>query len=85
MRAWSDHATEPVLDIYPFATTSPIYVTVADRPVRSPGDAAFFIVWIDRLKVAATRHEGWNTSAERDEVLKMLEDARRVFMQRQAQ
>src|SRR5262245_59126549 len=31
LRAWSAAGTEPILDIYPFATTSPIYVTVAGR------------------------------------------------------
>ena len=48
LRAWSPTAREPVLDIYPFATTSPIYVTVAGtarskrrrRPVLSPVDRA---------------------------------------------
>ncbi len=29
LRAWSDKAEHPVLDAYPYATTSPIYVTVA--------------------------------------------------------
>src|SRR6266849_3325796 len=32
LRAWSERARTPVLDLYPFASTSPIYVRVGDRP-----------------------------------------------------
>jgi hypothetical protein len=32
VRAYADGPRSPVLDFYTFATTSPIYVTVADRP-----------------------------------------------------
>jgi hypothetical protein len=53
LRAWSEHATHPVLDIYPFATTSPVYVTVGGAPARSAKDAAYFVAWIDRLAAAA--------------------------------
>ncbi len=35
LRAWSSGPVEPVLDKYPFATTSPIYVTVGGRPIRN--------------------------------------------------
>src|SRR5256885_2747796 len=34
LRAWSERARTPVLDLYPFASTSPIYVRVGDQPVR---------------------------------------------------
>ena len=39
LRAWSDKAEYPVLDMYPYATTSPIYVTVAGshRSLRRRG------------------------------------------------
>ena len=36
LRAYSDHAEEPIMDIYPYGTTSPIYVTVAGEKPRSP-------------------------------------------------
>jgi len=35
LRAWNSSARHPVLDQLPFATTSPIYVEVGARPVRS--------------------------------------------------
>jgi TolB protein len=84
LRAYSDQAEEPVLDIYPFATTSPIYVGVGGRPVRSTGDAEFFLHWIDRLESAAAGHPGWNSSAERRGVLERIRLARAEFERRSA-
>lgn len=79
LRAWSERAVEPVLDLYPFATTSPVYVEVPNRPLRSPADAEYFIRWIDRLAAAAESHPGWNTSQEKREVLGRVRQARAVF------
>jgi Tol biopolymer transport system component len=79
LRAYSDRAEMPVLDLYPFASTSPIYVRVGDDPVRSPEDAAYFVRWLTRLEVAARASSAWRTSAERDEVLKTFAEARAVF------
>ena len=61
LRALSDKAEHPVLDAYPYATTSPIYISVAEAPVRSPDNAAYFVTWIDRLVEAAKSHQDWNT------------------------
>ena len=79
LRAYGDRARLPVLDVYPFASTSPIYVTVGGEPVRSREDAEFFQRWIDRLAAAAGAHTGWNSPQERDAVLKQLADARAVY------
>jgi hypothetical protein len=84
LRAWSSKATPPVLDFLPFGTTSPIYVTVGEEPVRSRADAEYFIAWIDRLIHAARAHDGWNTPAERDEALRLLDQARSVYSRQSA-
>jgi TolB protein len=76
LRAWSEHAEHPILDIYPYATTSPIYVKVAGSEVRSPEDAAYFVAWIDRLIAAAKANQDWNTEEEKHSVLEMLGRAR---------
>lgn len=83
LRAWSDSATAPILDIYPFATTSPIYVTVAGEPVRSATDAAYFLRWLDRLEANVRAFTAWNVPAERDHVLRQITQARTVFRERQ--
>jgi TolB protein len=82
LRAYGDKGTEPVLDIYPFGSTSPVYVTVGGKPVRSAADAAYFIRWLDRLSADASVHKGWNTSAERREVLDRIRMAREEFERR---
>ncbi len=82
LRAWSSRGTHPVLDLYPWATTSPIYVTVAGKPVRSIEDARYFVRWIERLEAAAAAHPGWNTDAEKTEVLGRLARAKAVFQRR---
>jgi hypothetical protein len=82
VRAYSDHATAPIMDIYPFATTSPVYVTVGGQPVRSSRDAEYFIHWIDRLAESARASTAWNTPSERDHVLAQLDSAKAVFATR---
>jgi len=84
LRAYADRARHPVLDAYPFATTSPVYVTVEGAPVRSPEDARYFMAWIDRVQDAASAHPGWNTPAEKAFALAMLGRARAEFQSRAA-
>jgi len=79
LRAYSDRAETPVLDLYPFASTSPIYIRVGDQPFRSAGDAAFFVRWIERIEAATRASTAWNTPAEQAGVLRTLADARAVF------
>ena len=82
LRARGDKAAYPTLDIFPYATTSPVYLTVGGKPARSPEDARYFMAWIDRMKESVQRHGDWNTPAERDETIAMLERARAVYAQR---
>jgi hypothetical protein len=79
LRAWSDNPEFPILDAYPYATTSPIYVSVAGSQPQTSGDAAYFIAWIDRLTAAAKTNKDWNTDAERNSVLDLLSRAREKF------
>jgi TolB protein len=83
LRAYSDKSEFPVLDIYPYATTSPIYVTVAGSAVKSATDAAFFVAWIDRLTERVRSDKEWNTEAERESVLDLLARARNIYVQMQ--
>ena len=79
LRAWSNKAELPVLDLYPYATTSPIYISVGGEPVRSAKDAAYFVTWIDRLSQAASNYPDWRTAAEKEHALKLLSEAHAVY------
>jgi Tol biopolymer transport system component len=82
LRAWSGHATAPIMDIYPFATTSPIYVEVADEKVRSPADKQYFLTWLARLDANVRAYPWFNTEAERTHVLGQITAARAEFEKR---
>jgi Tol biopolymer transport system component len=79
LRAWNENASDAILDLYPYATTNPIYVTVGGESARSPEDARYFVSWIDRIRESVEAHRDWNTEAEREATLEMLARARAVY------
>lgn len=82
LRARAGHPAEPILDLYPFASTSPVWFTVDGAPVRSAEDARYFVVWLDRVREEVERHDGWNTPEERAAVLDRIARAQAVFVAR---
>ena len=82
LRAYADLPRLPVLDLYPFATTSPIYVRAGDTDMRSKADAEYFLRWIDRTEMGLQAFTAWNTGSERDAVMRTLAAARAEFERR---
>jgi TolB protein len=81
LRAWSDKAEYPVMDTYAYATTSPVYVTVAGRRAYSMKDAEYFEAWIDRTIEITDKYPDWNSVDEKAYVMKRLHEARAVYEQ----
>ncbi len=81
LRAWSEKPEYPILDLYPYATTSPIYVTVEGSTPDRSEDAAYFVAWIDRLMDGARSNKDWNTEEEKKSVLDDLSSARKIYAQ----
>jgi hypothetical protein len=81
LRAWSEKAEYPILDAYPYATTSPIYITVAGSTAKPTEDAAYFIAWIDRLIKEVKTNKDWNTEAEKNSALDILAYGRAIYAQ----
>jgi TolB protein len=79
LRAMTIGARYPVLDNYVYATTSPIYVTIAGRKPRSREDADFFSAWIDRIAETTDRYPDWNDAAEKAHVMQQLATAKAVY------
>jgi TolB protein len=79
LRAFSEKAEHPILDVYPYATTSPIYVTVAGSKLNAANDASFFIAWIDRLIAVSNASTDWNTDAEKAATLNVLNYAKQIY------
>ena len=79
LRAWSEKAEYLVLDNYAYATTSPIYVTIGGKGPRSPEDARYFAAWIERVMDATSSYPDWNSTAEKEYVMKKLAEGKAVY------
>jgi Tol biopolymer transport system component len=80
LRAWNDHADPRIQDIYPYASTSPIYLTIDKQPPRSPADASYFVNWLDFVIADATARDDYNSAEEKQNTLQYLNSARTVFV-----
>jgi hypothetical protein len=79
LRAFTAHAEYPVLDNFVYATTSPVYVTVRGEKPHSPEDARFFRAWVEHLRKVTAEYPDWNSGAEKDAVLRQLDQAQAVY------
>jgi len=79
LRAWNDGPDPNVMDIYPYATTSPVYVRVADKPRKSPEAGAYFLRWLGQLQEATERNTEYRSAAERSAVLEDISRARAFY------
>ncbi len=79
LRAWSDKAQYPVMDNYAYATTSPIYISVAGQKPRAPEDAKYFAAWIARTSEITAAYPDWNSPQEKELVLRRLDEAKQIY------
>jgi TolB protein len=79
LRALAEQPEMPVLDAFPYATTSPLYLSGAGSKLKSPEDAQFFLAWIDHMLASTESNPNWNTPAEKTAVLDILRRARAVY------
>jgi TolB protein len=79
LRAWNDGANPLVLDLYPYATTSPIYLDLPGGRPADPADAAYFAGWLDRVIADAEARADYRTAVEKDLTLGYLREARDHF------
>jgi TolB protein len=77
LRAWNDGAHPDILDLYPYATTNPVWIE--GEVVPDARDAEYFIAWIDDIIAAADARTDWNTAAEEAETLAYLRAARAKY------
>lgn len=79
LRAWNDQASPDIFDLYPYATTNPVFFDIDGKDLRCGADADYFIAWIDRIRDSAAAHPDYATDEERSIVLSNLDEARAVF------
>jgi len=79
LRAWNDRADPHVLDIYPYATTSPVYLELPGGLPPDLAAAAYFTAWLDRVIADAEARTDYRNAREREEVVAYLRQARARF------
>lgn len=79
MRASGDGPHADLFDMYPYATTSPVYIEMDDGGIRSHVNARFFLRRIEGVREAAAKHEACNSAAERDAILANIDTAADFF------
>jgi hypothetical protein len=77
LRAWNDGADPAVLDLYPYATTNPVWLDGTAPDARA--DATYFAAWLGRVIEAAAARDDYNDATEKDATLAYLRDAQAKF------
>jgi hypothetical protein len=80
LRAWNDGADPHVLDLYPYATTSPIYLELPGGLRPDSADAAYFVAWLDRVISDAGSRTDYRNDRERQATLNYLRKAKERFV-----
>lgn len=77
LRAFSDENAAEIFDLYPYASTTPVWI----EPAAPAGtcDAGYFLAWLDRIEAVAKSHPDYNTDAERERLLRDVSAARAVY------
>ena len=81
LRAWNEESHPLIFDLYPYATTSPVYVKLDGRAATSPEDAGYYLAWLARIREAVEAHQDFNDETERNRILANLDAARQRFME----
>ena len=73
---------DDVFDGPNWAHTSPVYVIVDEKPIRSADDAEYFVAWIDDLIRVVRVRNRYASKADRDQVIKLFRRAQEQFRAR---
>jgi hypothetical protein len=82
LRAWNDMADPQLLDLYPYATTNPVWLDLPSGPPSAADDARYFVAWLDRVITAAGARDDYNSARERQDTLDYLRAARALFQRK---
>ncbi len=80
LRAWNEGADPAVLDLYPYATTNPVWLGSGRVETRIAADAGYFAAWLARAIEAAAARDDFTHADERQATLDYLDTARQRFL-----
>ena len=82
LRAWNDGADPMLLDLYPYATSNPVWIEMPGGAPPAAADAAYFVAWLDRVIAAADARDDYNNAAEKSATLDYLRASRAIYIGR---
>jgi len=68
-----------IQDLYPYATTNPVWIESSVPAPPATEEARYFVQWIDRVIDAASTRTDYNDDRERDRTLEYLRSARSIY------
>lgn len=69
LRAWSSGAHPDVFDLYPYASTNPIYLVGGTPSLKRNAASAYFVKWTQRLEKLVGESTSFRTDQEKASVL----------------
>lgn len=78
-RVWNAGPHPDIFDVYPYATTNPVFIYQGIPSSKSAGSAAYFIKWINRIEKMAKESPNFRSETERAVVLKDMAAARTYY------
>jgi len=79
VRTYAEKADPDLFDIYPYATTSPVYFELEGKEPISKSAAEYFLVWVDRLERAARDFNGYRDEKEKESIMGDIDKARQFY------
>ncbi len=79
LRAWNDGADPLVQDLYPYATTNPVWIGGVQRTASARADATWFADWLTRTLTAVTARDDFNDANDRRITLDYIRNARDAY------
>lgn len=79
LRAWNDGADPQLLDLYPYATTNPVWLELPGGAPPAREDAAYFTAWLGRVIEAADARDDFNDAEEKRATLDYLRAAQAIY------
>lgn len=84
LRAWNEGADPEVLDLYPYATTNPVWLGEAVDAPSAAADAIYFASWLARVTSVVEARDDFNSAEEKQATLDYLRTARAAYLKRAA-
>ncbi|HRH60442.1 MAG TPA: hypothetical protein PL045_07720, partial [Chitinophagaceae bacterium] len=81
LRAWGTTAGTNLFDIYPYASTNPIYLYDGKNKLHSKSAAEYFLQWVQRIENIAANHPSYHNDEEKKSVMQDIEKAKQFYMQ----